>query len=152
MNDVHFSSKSNEWVTPQDFFDRLHAEFAFTIDAAASAENSKCERFWTAEDDGLRQDWSGERVWCNPPYGREVGKWIAKAATSNAELVVMLIPARTDTKAWHEYIFGKAEVRFIPGRLKFGGGRTIGTLHSLVQSSSLVQKDAPFACAVVVFK
>lgn len=119
---VHFSSATNEWHTPRDFFDRLNDEFGFTLDAAASVENALCDRFYTIDDDGLNQSWKGERVWCNPPYGREIGKWIAKAAVEPSEVTVMLIPARTDTKAWHQYIFGKAEIRFVRGRLKFSGG------------------------------
>lgn len=136
---IHFSSQSNEWETPQTLFDRLHHEFAFTLDAAATRANAKCPRFFTCETDGLSQSWAGERVWCNPPYGREIGKWIEKAATSGAVLVVMLIPARTDTKAWHEYIFGKAEIRFLPGRIKFlqSGGAT---------------NPAPFPSAIIVFR
>src|SRR5690349_10782386 len=115
-NSVHFSSQTNEWETPQDFFDLLNAEFDFTLDAAATADNAKCPTYFTEADDGLAQDWTG-RVWCNPPYGRGIGNWIKKAAISKAELVVMLIPARTDTKAWHRWIFGndRAEVRFVPG-------------------------------------
>ncbi len=134
---VHFSSKTNEWYTPQDFFDALHREFAFTIDAAATAENAKLPRYFTEAGNGLAQSWKGERVWCNPPYGREIGQWIKKAAISEAEIVVMLIPARTDTKAWHRWIFNNpnASVRFIEGRLKFGGAKW----------------NAPFPCAVVVF-
>lgn len=135
MNDVHFSSKSNEWATPQDFFDRLNEEFHFTLDAAASHENRKLDRYITEDEDGLQSNWKNERVWLNPPYGRQIGKWIEKAATEPSEITVMLIPARTDTKAWHEHIFGKAEVRFIEGRLKFNG-----------------IKDAPFPCAVVIFR
>lgn len=134
--DVHFLSQSNEWATPQDFFDRLNEEFRFTLDAAATPENAKCDRFFTVNDNGLTQSWKGERVWLNPPYGREIGKWIEKASTEPSELTVMLIPARTDTKAWHEHIFGKAEIRFVRGRLKFGGG----------------QANAPFPSAVIVFK
>lgn len=133
---VHFSSQSNEWATPQEFFDELNAEFNFTLDAAASPANAKCASFFTQDDDGLQQSWKGHRVFCNPPYGRTIGKWIEKAATEATELTVMLIPARTDTAAWHDHIFGKAEVRFVRGRLKFNKS----------------QKDAPFPCAVVIFK
>lgn len=132
---VHFSSKTDQWATPQDFFDELHKEFGFTLDPCADKSNAKCAKYYTHEDDGLSKDWSGERVFCNPPYGREIGKWIKKAHDSNA-LVVMLIPARTDTKAWHEYIFGKAEVRFVKGRLKFGDSKN----------------SAPFPSAVVIFR
>lgn len=155
--DVHFSSQSNEWSTPREFFDRLNAEFNFTLDAAASVENALCDRFYTIDDDGLNQSWKGERVWCNPPYGREIGKWIAKAATEPSEVTVMLIPARTDTKAWHQHIFGKAEIRFVPGRLKFsGGGQKPEQLERPVSAcSSDIPKrlnSAPFPSAVVIFR
>lgn len=136
MNNVHFTSKSNEWSTPQDFFDRLNAEFDFTLDAAATAENAKCDRFFTWHDNGLAQSWKGERVWLNPPYGRDLGRWIEKAAYEPSEVTVMLIPARTDTKAWHQHVFGRAEIRFIEGRLKFGGGGA----------------NAPFPSAVIIFR
>ena len=132
---VHFSSKTDQWATPQDFFNELDREFDFTLDPCADKDNAKCTKYYTADDDGLSKDWGGERVFCNPPYGREIGKWIKKAHDSKA-LVVMLIPARTDTKAWHEYIFGKAEIRFVRGRLKFGGSKN----------------SAPFPSAVVIFK
>ena len=132
---VHFSSRTDEWATPQDFFDELNKEFRFTLDPCADKSNAKCAKYYTHKDDGLSKDWSGERVFCNPPYGREIGKWIKKAHDSNA-LVVMLIPARTDTKAWHEHIFGKAEVRFVRGRLKFGDSKNF----------------APFPSAVVIFR
>lgn len=139
MHDCLLSSKSNEWETPQEFFNELHREFAFTVDAAASHENAKLPRYWTREENGLERSWKGERVWCNPPYGREIGLWIEKAATCDADLVVLLIPARTDTKAWHDFIFDKAEVRFLRGRLKFtkSGGAT---------------NPAPFPSAIVVFQ
>lgn len=146
---VHFTSDSNEWATPQDFFDRLNEEFSFTVDVAATPENAKCERFYTWHENGLAQSWKGERVWCNPPYGRDLARWIEKAATSNADIVVMLIPARTDTRAWHDHIFGNAEIRFVKGRLKFGGGKQ--THRSRPQSLSGV-KDAPFASAVVIYR
>lgn len=137
---VHYSSKSNEWGTPQEFFDKLNHEFAFTIDVAATPENAKCPRFYTADDNGLTQDWAGERVWVNPPYGRDIGKWIKKAATEKSEITVMLIPARTDTKAWHEYIFGKAEIRFIQGRLAF------------ICGADQQRGNAPFPSAIIIFR
>jgi phage N-6-adenine-methyltransferase len=136
VNDVHYSSKTVEWETPQDFFDKLNAEFSFTLDACASAENAKCSKFYTLRENGLAQAWQGERVWCNPPYGRHIQKWIEKCANEPSDLTVMLIPARTDTKAWHQWIFDKAEIRFIKGRLKFGGHKN----------------SAPFPCAVVIFR
>ncbi len=102
---VHFSSKTDLWSTPQDFFDKLDEEFDFTLDPCATPENAKCPIYFTKDDDGLEQDWSGERVFMNPPYGREIGKWVKKAYESNT-LVVCLLPARTDTRWWHDYVIG----------------------------------------------
>lgn len=132
---VHFSSKSNDWSTPQDFFDSLNNEFQFTLDPCATKENAKCSKYYTLEQDGLKQDWTGERVFMNPPYGREIGKWVQKAKESKA-MTVCLIPARTDTRWWHDYVIDSgAEVRFIKGRLKFGGSKN----------------SAPFPSALVIF-
>ena len=122
MNRSLLSSKSNEWATPQTVFDELNKEFNFTLDPAATSENAKCQRFFTKEQDGLNQDWSGETVFCNPPYGREIGKWVEKCYTEHIKhniTVVMLIPARTDTTYFHEYIYKRSEIRFIKGRIKF---------------------------------
>lgn len=132
---VHFSSQTNEWATPQDFFDKLNEEFNFTLDPCATSENAKVSKFYTQEDDGLVQDWTGEVVFCNPPYGREIKHWVKKAYDSNAT-TVMLIPARTDTSYWHNFIHDKAEIRFIRGRLKFGDSKN----------------PAPFPSAVVIFR
>lgn len=123
MNDELLSSKTNGWETPQAFFDALDAEFHFTLDPCCTHKNAKCAKHYTAEEDGLSQDWTGETVFCNPPYGRELPKWIEKCATARnaSTTVVMLIPARTDTRAYHNYILGVAEIRFIKGRLKFVG-------------------------------
>jgi len=124
MANVHFSSETNEWATPQDFFDKLNKQFNFTLDPCATKENAKCAKFFTQEDDGLAQDWSGERVFCNPPYGRGLKDWVRKAheESKKGALVVMLIPARTDTSYWHDYIVGGgADIRYLRGRLKFGG-------------------------------
>lgn len=129
------TSKSNEWETPQHFFDELDREFHFTLDPCATSENAKCKRYYTMADDGLSKDWAGETVFCNPPYGRQIGKWVEKAATSNAT-TVMLIPARTDTAYFHDYIYGKSEIRFIRGRLRFGGSKI----------------NAPFPNMVVIFR
>lgn len=115
---------SYEWATPQAAYDKLNRRFGlFTLDPAATAENAKCERFFNIEDDGLAQPWEG-RVFCNPPYGRELGEWVAKAADEvmmgHAALVCMLIPARTDTKWWHDYVMQFAyRVLFVRGRIKF---------------------------------
>lgn len=122
MNRSLLSSKSNEWATPQTVFDELNKEFNFTLDPAATSENAKCQRFFTKEQDGLKQDWSGETVFCNPPYGREIGKWVEKCYNEHIKnniTVVMLIPARTDTTYFHEYIYNRSEIRFIKGRIKF---------------------------------
>lgn len=128
--EVMFSSKTDLWATPQGFFDELNKEFAFTTDVCAIPENAKCDRFFSPETDGLKQDWSGV-CWCNPPYGKEIGKWVKKAHDSRCT-VVGLLPARTDTKWFHEYILGKAEIRFIKGRLKFGGASTPAPFPSMV--------------------
>jgi len=102
---VHFSSQTDEWSTPPEFFNQLNAEFSFNLDACATPENAKCERFFTRADDGLAQRWTG-RVWCNPPYDREIGHWMQKALESagagDCELAVCVVPARTDTAWWHE--------------------------------------------------
>jgi phage N-6-adenine-methyltransferase len=134
--DIHFSSKSNEWATPQDFFDKLNEEFHFTLDPCATKENTKCAKFYTQEDDGLAQSWDNEIVFCNPPYGRQIKHWVKKASEAMGGVVVLLIPARTCTSYFHDYIYNKSEIRFIRGRLKFGG-------HT---------NAAPFPSMVVIFK
>lgn len=135
--ELMFSSKTDLWETPQEFFDELNNEFHFELDVCALPENAKCAVYYTPEMDGLSQTWRG-RCWCNPPYGRTVGRWVEKAARAaeTGATVVMLLPARTDTAWFHRYIYGKAEVRFIRGRLKFGGAKS----------------GAPFPSMIVVFK
>lgn len=134
---VHFSSETPEWPTPQVFFDALDAEFHFTLDPCCTEENRKCPRYFTAAVDGLTQPWAPERVFMNPPYGREIGKWMKKAYEESLRgaLVVCLVPARTDTAWWHDYA-ANGEVSFVRGRLKFGGHKN----------------SAPFPNAVVVFR
>jgi site-specific DNA-methyltransferase (adenine-specific) len=137
--DVMFSSKTDEWETPQDFFDKLDAEFNFTLDVCATPENTKCDRYFTKEQDGLKQFWGRDTVFCNPPYGREIEKWVRQAFNThwvNINTIAMLLPARTDTKWFHNYIYHKAEIRFIRGRLKFSGAKY----------------NAPFPCMVVIFR
>jgi site-specific DNA-methyltransferase (adenine-specific) len=136
---VLFSSRSCEWATPVDLFAELDAEHGpFTLDVSATPANAKCPRFYTRAEDGLRQPWTG-KVWCNPPYGRELGRWVKKALESvrsgSALVVVCLLPARVDTRWWHE-VAALAEVRFLRGRLRFGGAAS----------------GAPFPSAVVVFR
>jgi phage N-6-adenine-methyltransferase len=140
MNEVHFSSERRDWRTPPGVFQRLDAEFGFKLDAAATAENALCERFWTEADDGLSKPWDGP-TFVNPPYGRGIWKWVEKAFREGQRgVVVMLIPARTDTRYWHDYVMeGAEEVRLVAGRLNFGGDRESG-------------HNAPFPCAIVVFR
>ena len=133
--DLMFSSEKMDWTTPQDFYEKLNQEFHFTLDQAASAENAKCSNYYTEADDGLSKDWSDNVVFCNPPYGRQLPKWIEKCYYESQKpntTVVMLIPARTDTKAFHTYIYHKAEIRFIKGRLKFGDGKNSAPFPSMV--------------------
>ena len=122
---IMFSSKSDDWATPQDFYNQLHAEFGFTLDPCATDESAKCDSYYTKDEDGLTKDWGGQTVFMNPPYGRKIGNWIQKAyeegEKSNTRVVV-LIPARTDTKYWHNYCMKATEIRFVKGRLKFGQG------------------------------
>ena len=138
MTSIHFKSQTDEWSTPQDFFDKLNTEFGpFDLDPCATASNAKCERFFTMYHDGLIQAWKpAKRVFMNPPYGREIGRWMRKAQfeSQRGALVVCLVPARTDTAWWHDYSM-KGKVRFIRGRLKFGGSKN----------------SAPFPSAVVIF-
>lgn len=133
---VHFSSAAEMWATPMDFFLSAHAEFGFTTDVCATEANAKCDHFYSPEDDGLAQDWRGV-CWMNPPYGRVIGDWMRKAYESSLEgaTVVCLVPARTDTRWWHDYA-QKGEIRFIKGRLKFGDAKA----------------NAPFPLALVIFK
>lgn len=130
-----FSSKTDMWETPQDFFEKLNEEFHFTLDVAATPENAKCEKFYTIDDNGLSQPWKGV-VWCNPPYGKQIGSWVRKAWLSSAvgSTIVMLLPARTDTRWFHDYIYKKerVEVRFVKGRLKFGGSKNSAPFPSMV--------------------
>ena len=133
--EVMFSSKTDQWATPQDFFDELNREFKFTLDPCADHENHKCPLYFTKETDGLKQDWGGHTVFCNPPYGREMRQWIAKAfeeAKKDNTTVVLLIPARTDTSYFHDFIYKKHEVRFVKGRLKFGDSKNSAPFPSMV--------------------
>lgn len=127
------SSNTPEWATPQSFFDALNREFSFTLDPCSTHDNAKCEKHYTKEDDGLNQSWGGEVVFCNPPYGRELPKWVKKCYEESRHAdVVMLIPARTDTRWFHDYIYGKAEIRFVKGRLKFGNAKQSAPFPSMV--------------------
>lgn len=128
-------SATDLWETPQDFFDALDSEFHFKLDVCSTPDNAKCSNYYTKEEDGLLQNWCGHgAIWCNPPYGRELNKWVKKAyeTAQQGETVVMLLPARTDTKWFHEYIYGKAKIRFIKGRLKVGGNKNAAPFPSMV--------------------
>jgi len=127
-----FSSKTCEWETPQNLFNELNKEFNFTLDPCATKENAKCRKFYTKEDDGLTKIWDDEIVFCNPPYGREVGKWVKKASESKGGKVIMLIPSRTDTKWFHDYIYNKTEIRFIKGRLRFNDSKNSAPFPSMI--------------------
>lgn len=144
MNPGMYSSKTDEWETPQDFFDKLNAEFGFTLDVCATEDNAKCISWFDRGADALTKDWGcippeSGAAFMNPPYGRVIGQWVAKAReTAQAgRTVVCLLPARTDTAWWHTHVIGgKAEVRFCRGRLKFGGSKN----------------SAPFPSAIVIFR
>ncbi|ACQ51714.1 phage N-6-adenine-methyltransferase [Clostridium botulinum] len=133
---VMFSSGTDLWATPQDFFDKLNKEFDFDLDPCATHKNAKCSKYFTKEIDGLKQDWQGYKVFCNPPYGRSIKDWVEKAYKESKKentTVVMLIPARTDTRYFHEYIYNKAkEIRFVKGRLKFGDAKNSAPFPSMV--------------------
>jgi len=135
---VLFGNKTDEWSTPDYLFEDLDKEFGFTLDPCSTDENAKCWNHYTAEQDGLQQDWGGEIVFCNPPYS-DIGKWVKKCYYESLKpgtIVVLLIPARTDTKWFHEYIYHRSEVRFISGRVKFGSAKF----------------NAPFPNMIVVFR
>lgn len=128
-------TRTDEWATPDDVFSKLDSEFHFDLDVAAADDNHKCSNYFTINDDGLSQSWGGHRCWCNPPYGRVIKEWVRKASESGS-LVVMLLPARTDTAWFHDYVYGKAEIRFIRGRLRFGKSKA----------------NAPFPSMIVIFR
>lgn len=138
MNDVVFSTGNPEWATPRQLFAALDAEFGFTLDPCATPENATCPRYFTRADDGLSRSWASSVVFCNPPYGYGIGKWVQKAyeEAQKGAPVVCLIPAKTETRYWHDYVMRAAEIRLIRGRLRFSG-------HAV---------NAPFPSAVVVFR
>ncbi len=127
-------------------FDQLNEEFEFALDVCASEKNHKCEKYFDIEKDGLKQDWSKDVCWMNPPYGRKIGRWVMKAASEawNGATIVCLLPARTDTRWFHDYIWDAencyprkgVEIRFLKGKLKFEGAKN----------------SAPFPSMIVIFK
>ena len=134
INTVLYASRNDEWPTPRSFFTALNDEFHFTLDPCATKANATCAHFFTQKDDGLAKDWGRHRVFCNPPYGRGITVWVQKCylAAKQGATVVLLIPSRTDTRYFHDWISGKAELRFVRGRLKFGDGRQSAPFPSLV--------------------
>ena len=137
ISNALFTSTTDLWETPQEFFNQLDSEFHFDLDVCALPENAKCARYYTPDQNGLIQPWKGI-VWCNPPYGRNIGNWVKTGylASLNGAVVVMLLPARTDTRWFHDFVYGKAEIRFVRRRLKFGGSKN----------------SAPFPSMVVIFR
>ena len=128
-----------DWETPPEFFQELNDVYQFTLDPCATKETAKCSKYYTEKDNGLEKDWGGERVYCNPPYGKEIPLWVKKASEEASKpntLIVMLLPARTDTTWFHDYIYNKAAVYFVRGRLRF-----VGAEH-----------PAPFPSMIVVFE
>lgn len=139
--EVMFSSKSKDWETPQDFYEKLNEEFGpFTLDPCATEETTKVpEYYFTLQDNGLFQDWGGQTVFVNPPYGTKLKDWIKKCYEESLKpntRVVCLIPSRTDTKYWHDYCMRAKEIHFVKGRLKFGNSTNC----------------APFPSAVIIFE
>lgn len=134
---AYFTSNSDEWETPQALFDELDEEFHFNLDPCATPSTAKCEKYYTASDNGLTRSWGGYRVFCNPPYS-EISNWVEKCYREGIKdntVVVMLIPSRTDTRYFHNFIYQRAEVRFVRGRVKFGG-----------------KSNAPFPSMIVIFR
>jgi phage N-6-adenine-methyltransferase len=136
-NNIHFSSKTAEWTTPRKLYDGLNEEFKFTLDPCSTHKTALTKKHFTIEDDGLSRDWTKDRAFMNPPYGRAIAAWVAKAAQTaeGGGIVVALLPARTDTAWWQDHVIGR-EIRFIRGRLKFGDQ----------------ENSAPFPSAIVVFR
>lgn len=144
---------SNEWETPIDLYQKLDDEFHFTLDPCCQEYNHRCEKYYTSDMDGYDKSWEGETVFCNPPYGREIGKWVKKCYEESKKsgiCVVMLIPARTDTRWFHKYIYHQenVEIRFIRGRLKFINRM----LPSWRPDGNFKVSPAPFPSMIVVFR
>jgi len=155
---VCFSSQTEEWATPPDFFARMAAQYGpFDLDVSATPENAKCARFFTRDDNGLAQPWAPARCWMNPPYGRDMGKWVRKAyeESQRGALVVCLVPARTDVAWWHDWAMHKAEITLLRGRMKFHtwrGELLDNPCKSVRESRHAPTNHAPFATAVLVYR
>lgn len=138
---AYMSNRMN-WETPQELFDQLDAEFHFTLDAASSDANHKCPKYFTAENSAFNHEWWGETVFCNPPYGKAIAEWVRKCsaeASRKDTIVVMLLPARTDTRWFQQFILNRAEVRFLKGRLRF-------------ETNGIPGGPAPFPSMIVVMR
>lgn len=138
-----FSSKEEKWQTPDNIFNELDKEFNFTLDPCCQHDSAKCAKHYTPVEDGLTKDWSKDVTFVNPPYGRELKKWVEKSYNEfkKGGTVVMLIPARTDTSYFHDFIYNIAEIRFLRGRIKFINPET-----------KTPGDSAPFPSMVVVFE
>jgi phage N-6-adenine-methyltransferase len=149
MNKVVFSSKSNEWETPLSFYSEQDVKYHFTLDPCCTNDNHLCSKYYTKEDNGLLHTWKGERVFVNPPYGREIGKWVKKAYEESLEgtLIMLFIPSRTDTKWFHDFILGKADVNFLKGRFKFENR----TFPSWRADGNFKKSPAPFPMLLAVY-
>lgn len=138
MNDILYSHKSDEWSTPYSVFEQLDKEFHFTLDPCATDQNHKCIKYYTKEENGLLQNWGGHTVFCNPPYSN-ISQWVEKSFRESRKdntTVVLLIPSRTDTRYFHDFIYKRTEIRFVRGRIKFGEALS----------------GAPFPSMVVIFR
>jgi len=151
MDKVHYSSGKDDWETPQKFFEELDKEFCFTLDPCCTHENAKCKKHYTKEDDGLSQSWGGETVFCNPPYSKKgrQDEWVRKCYEESLKpntVVVALLPARTDTDRFHRYILGKAEIRFMKGRIVFevNGSPALDTKGN--------PSNSPFPCMICIWR
>jgi phage N-6-adenine-methyltransferase len=135
-NNGRYNGNGREWATPPEVFEPLDREFRFTVDACATPQNAKVPRFWAEAENGLEQDWRGERVFLNPPYGREIYAWTLKARTSGADIVVAVLPASSDLAWWHDDVIGGgAEIRYLRGRVRFltgGPYRASGFFPSVI--------------------
>jgi site-specific DNA-methyltransferase (adenine-specific) len=135
INKGLMSSNTPEWATPQWLFDILDGVYRFTLDPCSTHKNAKCQRHYTREEDGLSLSWAGENVFMNPPYGKEIAGWVRKCfqeSVSGGGRKVALLPARTDTRWFHDYVYGRAEIYFIKGRLKFGDGKGSAPFPSMI--------------------
>lgn len=134
LNPVLFSFRTEEWSTPPHVFAELNKEFNFTLDPCATSQNATCKAYYTKHENGLAKDWGNNIVFCNPPYGNAIIDWARKCydASKRGATVVMLVPSRTDTRWFHNYVYGKAEIRFVKGRLKFGDGTQAAPFPSLI--------------------